>query len=381
MDKKPRILVIAPLPPPVHGSAMVSQQIKDSEVINGAFTCDYVNLSTCRKMTEAGYFSFAKLWRVSSSFFKAFCYLLVHHYDMCYLAITCRGGSFIKDTPFILLCKLFRRKIVIHQHNKGMANYVDRQPYKWLYPIVYKNVKVILLSWHLYPDIERIVPKENVLICPNGIKISDCDASAGSKTKPETLNVKLETDRAPRLLFLSNLIESKGVFVLLDALKILADKGVLFRCVFVGAETAKISAERFAEEVDKRGLNRVVVYLGRKIGEEKERVLADADIFVFPTFYEYECFPLVLLEAMAHKLPCVTTKEGGICDIVENGVNGYVCPQKDPIAVAFALEDLIADEALRSAMGEIGFRLLMERFTDSVFEERITSIIKEIIRA
>ena len=51
---KPRILFIAPLPPPVHGSAMVSQYIKDSKLVNEAFECDFVNLSTSRRMDEIG---------------------------------------------------------------------------------------------------------------------------------------------------------------------------------------------------------------------------------------------------------------------------------------------------------------------------------------
>ena len=51
---KQKVLFIAPLPPPVHGSAMVSQYIKDSRVVNEAFDCDFVNLSTSRSMEEIG---------------------------------------------------------------------------------------------------------------------------------------------------------------------------------------------------------------------------------------------------------------------------------------------------------------------------------------
>ena len=58
--------------------------------------------------------------------------------------------------------------------------------------------------------------------------------------------------------------------------------------------------------------------MGRKYGEEKERLFRESDIFVFPTYYDIECFPLVLLEAMQYGLPCVNTDEGGIRDIVVN---------------------------------------------------------------
>ena len=166
---KPRILFITPLPPPVHGSAMVSQYIKDSELIRGEFACDFVNLSTSRRMDEIGRGGVKKLLRFVGSFFMLFYKLLVHRYDLCYLAITCHGVGFLKDAPFVLLCKLFGRKVVIHQHNKGMSGCIERWPYRWLIPYVYKHTRVILLSWYLYPDIEKAVKREQVVICPNGI--------------------------------------------------------------------------------------------------------------------------------------------------------------------------------------------------------------------
>lgn len=364
MKNKSHILFIAPFPPPVHGSAMVSQQIRDSRVINEYFHCDYVNLSTSRRMDEIGKRSPIKIWRFVFAYIKTFCKLLTRRYDLCYLAITCHGIGFLKDAPFALLCKLFRRKIIIHQHNKGMDADVNKWSYSWLLPLVYRNAKVILLSWLLYPDIERIVPKENVVICPNGTTVEKREGK-----------IQKANNAAPHLLFLSNLIESKGVFVLLDALKILADKGILFYCDFVGGETKEIDNERFTAEVNRRNLGRKVIYHGRKYGTEKDAFLEQSDIFVFPTYYNNECFPLVLLEAMAYQLPIITTNEGGIPDVVQDGVNGIICPRRDAKAVANALEKLIKDSYLRHKMGIAGYKRLHEEFTEEVFEKRMKKIL------
>lgn len=367
-DKKKRILFVGTLPPPVHGSAVVSQQIKDSKLINESFQCDWVNLGTSRRMDEIGKWTLMKPLRLLGSLLRTFWLLLMHRYSLCYLAITCHGGGFLKDAPFVLLCRLFRRKIVIHQHNKGMSKDVDRWPYRWLLPLCYKNAKVILLSWHLYPDIEKVVPKENVMICPNGIKVHEFKSSNGLTPKDTE-----EVNRLPRLLFLSNLIESKGVIVLLDALKILADKGYSFQCDFVGGETKEIDAKRFAEEVDKRQLNRLVVYKGRKYGEEKNTIFADADIFIHPT--TEDCFPLVLLEAMSYGLPIVTTNEGGIPDIVYDGINGLICEKNNPESLANNIVKLLLDSELRKQMGSNGRKRLNERFTENVLEERMNEIL------
>ena len=364
---KYRILFIVPLPPPVHGSAMVCQQIKESAAINAAFCCDYVNLSTSRRIDEIGKTSWRKLWRFISSYFIVLWKLLFHHYDLCYLAITCHGIGFLKDAPYVLLCKLFRPKIIIHQHNKGMAADVDRWPYRWLLPLVYKDVKVILLSWRLYSDIERIVPRDNVVICPNGIKVNDIE-----------LRRERSANAIPHLLFLSNLIESKGVFVLLDALKIMSNQGVQYVCDIVGGESKEIDVKRLIEEVDKRKLNRYVVYHGRKYGEEKEAIFNQSDVFVFPT--NDDCFPLVLLEAMSHRLPIVTTPEGAIPDEVIDGQNGFICERHNPQSLALCLQKLLHDDELRIKMGEKGWGRLNDMFTEEKFEEKILKILSDSVK-
>ena len=359
-DIKKRILFVAPFPPPLHGSAVVSQQIRDSTLINSTFHCDYVNLSASRKLNEVGKPGFVKIWRMFSALCALMGKLLTRRYDICCLAVACHGTAFLKDAPFVLACKLFCRKIVIQQHNKGMSAYVDRWPYRWLLPMVYRGTTVILLSGRLYPDIERVVPKENVLVCPNGIRVGT-----------DGTHERLEND-VPRLLFLSNLLETKGVFVLLDALKILSDKGIPFECTFVGAESKEIDAGRFTKEVERRGLGRMVSYLGRKTGEAKEQEYAKSDLFIFPSYDE--CFGIVLLEAMSHRLPIVTTDEGGIPDLVEDGVNGLISERKNPESLARCIETLLAAPELRSKMGEEGYRILHEKFTEEVFLRRICDI-------
>ena len=429
-----RILFITPLPPPVHGSAMVSQCIKDSELIRGEFDCDFVNLSTSRRMDEIGKGGAKKLLRFAGSFFLLFYKLLLHRYDLCYLAITCHGLGFLKDAPFVLLCKLFGRRIVIHQHNKGMNGCIDRWPYRWLIPYIYKHARVILLSWHLYPDIAQAVKREQVMICANGIAAEqqvNCDGS--QVNAPCAVNValprlnaaeqqvnsdesqvnvaeqrlkdsqsqgddspatplrltsssaainrseaaSLTAHRSPltvNLLFLSNLIPSKGVYVLLDACKILKDRGLSFQCNFVGGESKEMDRRAFEEAVKERGLEGRVLYHGPKYGEEKEQYWRMADVFVQPTYED--CFPLTILEAMQHGLPVVSTDEGAVPDMVADGENGFICRRKDVEGLAMALERLLQDEALRHRMGAEGYRIYQEKFTLQCFERRFVECLR-----
>lgn len=367
--KKTKILFVATFPPPVHGSAMMSKYIKKSNLINEAFDCDYINLSTSRRMDEIGKKNISKFFRFVKSYLCLLCKLMTNRYALCYLAITCHGLGFIKDVPFVLLCKFFRRKIVIHQHNKGMSKDVNRQPYKWLLPVVYKNTKVILLSWYLYDDISPVVKKEDVFICPNGI--------------PETFKEEPHFERnneIPHILFLSNLIESKGVYVLLDALKILKDKGYNFICDFVGGESKEIDTKKFNEEVQKRGLNNLTIYHGKKYGIDKEDFWYKADLFVFPTFYDNECFPLVLLEAMQHNITCISTDEGGIPEIIEDQVTGYIVGRRDILALADKLAYLIDHREQCRKMGCKGREKFNREFSLERFEKRMLNLLSQIIK-
>lgn len=367
-----KILFITPLPPPVHGSSMVSQSIKESRVLNGTFEMDFVNLSTSRTMEEIDKRSWAlyacKAVRFIGAYAKTLWLLATHRYDLCYLAITCHGVGFLKDAPFVLLCKLFGRKVVIHQHNKGMAKDADRPIYRWLLPMVYRNTKVILLSWRLYADIQKVVKREQVMICHNGI--------------PDTNSTETSVERhndIPHILFLSNLIVSKGVLVLLDALKILKEKGWKFICDFVGGETKELDGRRFAHEIETRGLDGIAVYHGRKYGKDKETFLRMADMLVFPTYYFNECFPLVILEAMMYGLPVISSDEGGIRDEVSDGINGFVVEPQDSTVLADTIGQLLDGKEIRNRMGTEGRLIFQKRFTMKCFENNIKRLLLNCI--
>lgn len=411
-SNKPRVLLVATFPPPVHGSSMVSMQIKESEIINDAFEVDYVNLGTSRTMAEIGRHSYVlyarKALRFLCSYLKLLWKLLSHRYDLTYLAITCHDVGFLKDSPFVITTRLLSKKYVIHQHNRGMAPYVQRAPYKWLLPMAYNKAKVILLSWKLYEDISAVVKKEQILICPNGLPMPEYLL----KNKDVCVQLR-EKNSVPEILFLSNLVESKGVWSLLDAYKILKDKGVRFHSSFVGGTSRFISADKFATEVKVRGLEGMVEYLGPQYGDDKWRAYQRADIFVLPSMDD--CLPLTIMEAMMTKTAVVGSDIGAIPDLVEDGVTGYIISSEDLIvetggkfldwepnaemaqkiaeskklkakgymcgegtkSLANALEKLLLNPDLCRKMGESGYEKYQREFTLEAFEKNMLECLKK----
>ena len=370
---KPKILFIMHMPPPVHGAAMVGQYIHDSEVINREFECHYINLTTAKNLQDIGKVGMQKLFDFFKLLRKIRKMLNEVKPDLVYITPNACGGAFYKDFVVVQMIKAMGYRVVAHYHNKGVATHQNRWLANALYKRFFKGIKVILLSECLYDDVRKYVDRRDVFVCANGIPALQVCCS------DSMLRSALEDD-IHHFLFLSNLLISKGIVVLLDALQILKDKGHRFVCDFVGGETVEMDAHMFAEEVAKRGLEGMAVYHGRKYGKDKEAFFCSADVFVFPTFYHNECFPLVLLEAMEHGLPCISTTEGGIPGIIDDGKTGFLVPKHDAVALADKIEMFIRDTDLRHKMGSAGREKFEREFTLEVFEKRMVEILSNNVK-
>lgn len=354
-------------PPPVHGAAMVGQYIKESSAINNDFTCKYINLSTSKTVDEIGKTGIGKWLRYAAIIGAVTKSLVYFKPKLVYITMTATGIGFYKDALFILLAKLFGKNILIHFHNKGVRTRQHKVLDNVLYKMVFKGAKVILLAPQLYTDIEKYVLPNQIYYCSNGIPVVDHVVQQQSVNK------------TPKLLFLSNLIAAKGVFVLLEACSMLKEKNINFTCTYVGGE-GDVSAKTLQSKINDLQLEGVVSYVGRKYGEEKYAVYNGSDIFVLPTYYANECFPLVLLEAMQFSLPMVTTAGGGIGAIIDEGINGFMVPTQDAKAIAEKLELLIENPDLRNKMGVNALAKYEEKFTLEKFEQRFIEIISNAIQ-
>ncbi len=357
------------IPPPINGAAMVGEQIKNSKKINSVFETDYINLTTSFNLNKIGKGGVSKIFTAILIAKKVIQALRKKDYDLCYMTLTAKGFGFYKDFLIVLVLKLFGKEIVYHFHNKGVEQNSGNTLNRLLYTFTFKNTKSIQLSPLLYYDIKRYVLPKDVHFCANGIP----DAFESKKEKENNL------DSPCKFLFLSNMMEEKGVLILLEACGLLKKRALSFECHFIGA-WSDISEEFFYEKIGQLDIADNVFAHGKQYGSDKVKFFSSADVFVFPTFYNNECFPLVLLEAMQYGLPVVSTREGGIADIVKENMTGFLVPRQDEKELASVLVDLIVDVPLREQMGEKGRERFEDLYTSEIFEANLLEILNDVIR-
>lgn len=368
---RPKLLFILHLPPPVHGAAMMGKYIKESKLINGTFECDYFNLSTSKELGDIGRSGFLKLFVILKLYFKIFFAVLKKKYDLCYMTISSNGMSFFKDIVIVLILKVFGNRIIYHYHNKGISKRQNHIFYNLLYRLQFSNSRVILISPRLFNDVAKYLPREKVFFCANGIPVIQ-------GVGPELIIKSKNSKAIPEILFLSNMMREKGVFTLLEACKLLYAKGIKFKMVFVGA-WVDISEAEFQEFVWLNKLKERVFCVGNKYNEEKSAYCKSADVFVFPTFYRNEVFPLAVLEAMQYGLPVISTREAGIPDIVSENITGYLIGKNDVNALADKMQYLIENPEVRRRMGIAARRKFEEFYTLEIFERNFINILAKVI--
>jgi len=346
------------LPPPIHGVTVVNQAIANSELLASRFELEVLPLAFAASLEDLARPTVRKLGRMLGTCARLAHALATRRPDAVYFTLAPTGAAFYRDCAFVAILKLAGVPHIYHLHGKGIRGRLAPPWRRRLYRWAFRRAWVIHLAERLVADLEGLVPRARVIIVPNGV---------AERRSPD----RERRDDRPRLLFLSNMVESKGPLVLLEALGLLSARGVAFEATFAGAGRDDGCLDRFHAGVRRLGLERQVRYVGPAYGADKHRLLDEHDVFVFPT--SNDAFPLVVLEAMQAGIPVVTTREGALPDIVEDGETGLLVPPRDPAALASCLAALAADPGLQRRMGARGRERHAQRYTLAAFEQNLAA--------
>lgn len=366
---KKKIIMIGSIPPPYHGSNIYFQNLISSR-IRDEFALTHLDISDHRDLNNLSKFDFTNVKLALGSLLNLRKLIKQTQPDLIYIPVASNFLPYLRDGLFIIFSSYFSNaKIVIHLHE---GNYFREVFYKNSTAPVKQFIKLslskadtaIVYSESLKSTFSGLV--RNIVSFPNGMdfNISSTGISAGKQEK-----------RKPVITFMGNLFESKGVLEVIKASVKVIDKIEDAVFYIAGTWTDKESQTRVkAEElIRKHKLDGNIIFKGVVIGKEKEKLFSETDIFVFPTYYPHEGCPLVIIEAMAHGKPVISTEGiGAINDVVTDKVTGYLIEKKNSDQLAELIIKLAEDKDLRERMGKAGKQKYDTEFT---LEKNVQNVI------
>jgi glycosyltransferase involved in cell wall biosynthesis len=262
---------------------------------------------------------------------------------------------------------LFNKKRLLHFRVKGIQKTSASKSGRRLVRYAFKGSDVICLSYNHTKDLDGLVWNKPYIVA-NGIKVE--------KEFLELFGTTSAKNDLPKILFLSNLSRKKGVPELLEALKILRVQNMSFTADLVGGEWDMSFAD-IRKLITEYGLEQHVNLAGPKYGKEKFQFIGNADIFVFPTYFEL--FPGVVLEAMQFRKAIVSTTEGSIPEIIDHGVNGLLVEPRNTNELATAIASMLNNPEQRDNMGRLAQAKFFKEFTLTAFENRMIAVFDDVL--
>ena len=276
-------------------------------------------------------------------------FLPVRPYDVCYCA-------FGMDAPHALrLCRLgaLDGALVVAFRGADTTKYVARRGPR-VYARTFREARLLLPVCEFLA--RRIVqlgaPAERVVVHRTGIDLRRWPYRERHPAGPGSL----------RLVSVGRLVEKKGIAQVLAALRLLVGRGVRAEYRVFGDGPLR---ERLSALAADLGIADRVRFEGRQ-GQETVR--------------EEEGIPNVLKEAMASGMPVVGTHHAGIPELVEDGVSGWLVPERDEAALAAALARLAAEPERWAAMGRAGRAKVEREYDIHRLNDRFADMLQTLIR-
>lgn len=360
-----KIIIIGPFPEPINGCSLANQVLLKQLELKKEISVAIINTSSKNISSEnVGRFSFGKVF----SFLKVYKKIgTISKSDVVY---TTPGQTFfgiVKYMPFYFYCLMADRPYIIHIHGNHLGN-----EYKSL-----RGFKKRAFAFFIRRAAAGIVLSDSLrtnfdgLLNPNKIFTVENFAQDDLVQKP---GITKQKDKL-RLLYLSNLMEEKGILDFLDSLILLRDEGIIFEAHIAGKiedESEVVINDKFQE------LQGFINYHGVVSGQSKIDLLEKSNVFVLPTYYRMEGQPISIIEAMATGNIIVTTKFSGIPDIISTE-NGCFVPSKSPECIFNTLLEINGKlEEFVAKYSRVNIGYVQSYFTEEKFAGKIFKVIKHI---
>ncbi|MDI1335924.1 MAG: glycosyltransferase family 4 protein [Lacunisphaera sp.] len=288
-----------------------------------------------------------------------------------YLTMAQSKHGFLRDAVIIALAKLSGNEVVLHLNGGNYANFYNSESpaIQWAIRKALRQTKSIVVLSDRLRDCFAFDPalRKKIRVVQNSLPAGEM---------PERAPVRaVRSEGELTILYLSNLIESKGYLEVLEVVKFLQeDERIECRALFCGSFLANPSddvrihsviqaREYFHQRAAELGVASRISYCGSVGGADKDRVLAESDFLVLPTRYDNEGQPVVLIEALAHGLPAIATDYRANSEMVVEGETGGLVDWRDTAGMARKIAELWRNPSTYARMSVRCRKRFEERFT------------------
>ncbi|MDD9148992.1 glycosyltransferase family 4 protein [Sporolactobacillus sp. CQH2019] len=365
---KRRLLVIGPVPPPIHGESLAIRHLAGSEMTREKFQVTVVNTNR-KRVNGGGKFSFIKIFQDIAIMIRIRRIAGKGQADIVYLSISQTKLGLLRDALIIFLIAGKTDQIVAHLHGNHLKNVLEsfhRIPAGFIFHMMRKIDTGIVLSRGLSANFMNLPRRIEVIA--NGIEkdfIRTQEIASFSK-------VKSGEGHCFTLLYLSNLIEAKGFGHLILAVVDLLRQQLNVRLLLAGQIYDRKRFDQLMAQVAGEQFDSRIRYLGTVTGVKKKQLLLRSDAMVLPTRYRIEGQPISIIEGMAAGLPIISSAQGAIPELIEG--SGIVLDTVDRSSIAAAIRSLITDKALYKKYALNGRKTFLEKYTMDRYIDGLISV-------
>lgn len=181
------------------------------------------------------------------------------------------------------------------------------------------------------------------------------------------------------IITICRLSEEKGIVYLLEACNVLNKRNIKYECTIIGEGPEKGTYEKLIDELKIPNIN-IISYLAH---DDIKKHLNRFTVFVLPSIISPsglgDIMANSLKEAMAMKVPVITSNIRANAELIDNGLNGILIPPKDPVAIADAVEKIFKDPGIGIKMGEEGRKIIEKNFNTKIEADKLQRIFQKAV--
>ncbi|MBT1678558.1 glycosyltransferase family 4 protein [Curtobacterium flaccumfaciens pv. flaccumfaciens] len=343
-------MVISQLPPPVHGSTIMTRTFLEALNRSG-LRAVLVDRRFSKSVDEIGGTSLKKVLSAFSLLFRLGNALRRNRGAAVVFFTTNRPPSFWVDVMMSATLRVLRRPYIAYVHTSGYQELADRgaAQRRGVALLLGGAASVVVLGESMVADVRRF--NDAIRTIPNAVP----------EPEPEPERKATPVTNASSIVFLSNLIPGKGAEDFMRIANRCLGSTPESRAVVIGRGSSDEYLDGLRALLDPLVRDRVE-FTGALFDEDRDDVLSTAAVLVFPSTYRYEAQPLTVLEAMRLGVPVVAYDVGGLRDVIEDGENGFLVDSGDWEAASGRCREILSSQRDRERLAAGALATSRERF-------------------